>query len=427
MSHAKYAKTAQKAPNHFDVVIVGGGASGMMAAGRAAELGKAVLIIEKNKHLGEKLKITGGGRCNVTNAEPDIHVLLSKYGKAKDFLYSPFARFGVQDTFNFFEVRGLPLVVEAHKRAFPKTQKALDVCRIMEKYAKTGKVTVKTDSAVTDIKFSDGKVTSVKCKSDSYAGDQFVFATGGLSAPQTGSTGDGFSWLKRMGHSVEVSTPNVVPVRVKEAWVKALSGVSLSFMKISFFVNDKKEFSKVGKVLFTHFGLSGPLILNSAHHIKDLLQAGDVKAHIDMYPDTDFPALEKNILKVFDTYKNKLLKNALEFIVPEGVSPGLALILGKELCDTKVHSVTKEDRKKIMHLIKAMPVTIEGLMGYDRAVISDGGIVLDEIDMKTMRSKLFKNLYITGDLLHINRPSGGYSLQLCWTTGYVAGSSASGV
>ncbi len=417
----------ERSKNHFDVIVVGGGSSGMMAAGRVAELGKSVLILEKNPKMGEKLKITGGGRCNVTNAEFDIHALLSKFGKAKDFLFSPFSQFGVQDTFNFFEMRGLPLIVEAQKRAFPKTQKALDVFKIMDKYARNGKVTVRTNSPVTDIKFSDGLVTSVKCKADSYTADQFIFATGGLGAPQTGSTGDGFNWLKKMGHGVEKSSPNIVPIKVKESWVKILSGVSLISMKITFFLNGKKSFAKTGRILFTHFGLSGPLILNSANEISVLLHAGEVTGTIDIYPNSDFSKVEKEVLKIFDAYKNKLLKNAIEFMVPAGMSPGIEKLLGKEMCEKKVHSISKEERKTIVHLIKSLPFTVEGLMGFERSVVSDGGVPLKEVDTKTMRSKLFRNLYITGDLLHINRPSGGYSLQLCWTTGYVAGSSACGL
>jgi len=414
-----------KDPNYFDVIVVGGGASGMMAAGRALELGKRVLLLEKNRNLGEKLKITGGGRCNITNAEFDIHKLLSKYGKAKDFLYSPFSQFGVQDTFDFFEKRGLPLVVQARKRAFPHTEKAIDVFKVLQKYIRHHKSLVRTNSAVEKINFSEDKVRNVVVGDTKYMADTFIFATGGVSAPKTGSTGDGFKWLAKMGHTVKESNPNIVPLLVKEKWVKDLSGVSLSFMKINFFLGGKRQFSKVGKILFTHFGLSGPLILNSAHLVNDLLEAGEVTARIDMYPDTDLGTLEKDIIKKFDTYKNKTLKNILVEISPHGVAPALVLLLGEELSEKKVHSVTREERKMIVHLLKEMPVTVQGLMGFDRAVISDGGIVLEEIDTKTMRSRKFKNLYITGDLLNIRRPSGGYSLQLCWTTGFVAGTHAS--
>lgn len=409
----------------FDVIVVGGGASGLMAAGRAAELGKNVLILEKNKKLGEKLRITGGGRCNITNAEDDVHVLLKHYGKAEQFLYSPFSQFGVKDTFSFFESRGLPLVVQARKRAFPHTEKAFDVYAVLEKYIKKGNVAVKMDSPVSRIvsTHANNKITSVMCGKTEYKAEKFIIATGGVSHPETGSTGDGFSWLEKLGHTISKPTPTIVPLAVSEKWVKDLAGVSLSFMKITFFVDGKKEFTKTGKILFTHFGISGPLILNCAGKVGDLLHNGIVTATIDAFPDTDHGSLETKIIKIFDKNKNKMLKNIFKDIAPAGTATSILSLLKDNISpDLKVHSVTKEQRKIIMHLLKALPLTITGLMGYDRAVVSDGGLPLTEIDTKTMKSKIVENLYVTGDLLNINRPSGGYSLQLCWTTGYVAGS-----
>lgn len=406
----------------FDVIVIGGGSSGMMAAGVAAEFGKNVCILEKNGSLGEKLKITGGGRCNVTNAEEDIRVLLKNYGPAEPFLYSAFSQFGIKDTFTFFESRGLPLVVQARKRAFPHTEKAYDVYEIMRRFVLP--TTVHLNTTVKRINHVDGKIVSVVTNNGEYFADSFIIATGGMSHPETGSTGDGFLWLKELGHTMQDPTPTLVPLAVKEDWVKALSGTSLSFMKISFYVDGKKHFSKTGKVLFTHFGLSGPLILNLAGKVGTLLKTGIVEAYIDAYPDTDMGDLEKKIIGIFDINKNKMLKNILKDIVPEGMVPGMEILLSHIDLDTKVHSVTKDERKEIVQLLKKLPMTITGLMGYDRAVVADGGIPLTEIDTKTMRSKVVSNLFVTGDLLHINRPSGGYSLQLCWTTGYIAGKNA---
>lgn len=413
----------QKPKKEYDLIVIGGGASGMMAAGVAASNGKEVLVIEKNSELGKKLKITGGGRCNITNANFDERDLLSHYGKAEQFLYSPFSQFGVQDTFDFFENKKLPLVVEARKRAFPKTQKAFDVFKALNKFMQKNNVTVMKNNAVLKINVDkeSRKVTSIKTINGMYEAKNYILATGGNSHPETGSTGDGFKWLANIGHTVKKPTPNIVPLKVSDKWVKNLSGTSLSFMKITFFVNDKKSFSETGKILFTHFGLSSPLILNAAHKVQDLLHAGEVTAKIDCYPDTDHGALEKNILKIFDANKNKSLKNILKEITPQGLSRTLIDLRIVDNFDEKVHSIAKEDRKKIVQTLKALPVSITGLMGMDKAVVSDGGVSLDEVDMKTMRSKLFDNLYLTGDILHINRPSGGYSLQLCWTTGYVAG------
>ena len=415
----------RKATERWDVIVAGGGAAGLMAAGRVAERGKRVLLLEKNKHLGEKLKISGGGRCNITNAEFNERLLLRQYGSAEQFLYSPFSQFGVKDTFAFFESRGLPLVVEARKRAFPKTQRAFDVFRTLEKYIQKGKVTVKTNSPVTRVIAKASHIEALRCGKDEYRADAFVFATGGVSHPETGSTGDGFRWLKDLGHNITGPTPDIVPLSVRDTWVKRLSGVSLSFMRITFFVDGVRKFSKLGKVLFTHFGLSGPLILNSAHAVGDLLHTGVVTAAIDCYPDTDLGALEKRVIGVFEKNKNKMLKNIVSEIAPQGTSEGIAPLVSTVVpLETKVHSVTKEERKRIVRLLKALPLTISGLMGYDRAVVADGGVSLAEINTKTMRSKVVDNLYVVGDLLHVNRPSGGYSLQLCWTTGYVAGNNA---
>src|SRR3990170_2901450 len=408
----------------YDVIVIGGGASGMMAAGRAAERGKKVLLLEKNKHLGEKLKITGGGRCNITNAEEDEHILLANYGKGKPFLYSPFSKFGMKDTFSFFESKGLPLVVQARKRAFPKTEKALDVFKVLERYIKQGKVDILSNAKVVKIISKNSRIEKVSASGQEYTANSFILATGGISHPETGSTGDGFKWLRDLGHTVEDPTPTIVPLAVADDWVKELSGVSLSFMKINFFINGVKKLSLKGKILFTHFGLSGPLILNAASKVADMLHDGQVTATIDAYPDTDIGALDKKITKIFDANKNKIFKTAFKKIAPEGTVYALLPLLKNIAPDTKVHSITKEQRRSIIDLLKALPVSVTGLMGYDRAVIADGGLSLNEIDTKTMRSKLYDNLYVTGDLLHISRPSGGYSLQLCWTTGYVAGSHA---
>jgi predicted Rossmann fold flavoprotein len=408
----------------YDVIVIGGGAAGMMAAGHAGFLGKKVLILEKNRQLGEKLKITGGGRCNVTNAEEDMRVFLKNYKNADKFLHSPFSQFSQKDTFEFFEKRGLPLVVQARKRAFPHTEKAIDVYRVMEKYIKDSGVLVKTNSPVNKIIKDKNKIIGIKVGSNTYTAQSYILATGGMSHPETGSTGDGFKWLSDLGHTVKAPTPTIVPLSVKEVWVKSMPGVSLSFMKITFYLDGVKKFSKTGKILFTHFGLSGPLILNSAGEVHDLLYEGVVTAKIDAYPDTNEGDLEKKIIKVFDENKNKILKNVMDELVPHGTA-GAILSLLKDLDgNVKVHSVTKENRKALVNLLKGLPLTISGLMGFDKAVVADGGVDLNEVDMKTMKSKVLENLYITGDLLHINRPSGGFSLQICWTSGFIAGGNA---
>ncbi|MFT5037009.1 MAG: putative Rossmann fold flavoprotein [Candidatus Azotimanducaceae bacterium] len=411
---------------HYDVIVIGGGASGMMAAGKAAENGRRVLLVEKNKMLGKKLSITGGGRCNIYNAEKDQRKLLANFGDSAKFLHSAFAQHGMQDSHDFFVAQGLPIVVEARKRAFPESQDARDVTATMKKYVTDNRVELRTGTRVQKFATENGKIVGIETNKGDFTADSYILATGGSAHAETGASGEGIEWLSELGHTIHASNPNIVPLKVDEKWVKDLSGTTLSFMKITFGVNGKqgKPFSRTGKILFTHFGLSGPLILNAAHEVKKLLSHGPVHATIDLYPDTEVGTLRNRVLEVFNINKNKELRNVLKEFVPHGMTDAVAAQLDNELASMRVHSVSKEDRNALVDRLKAMPLIVTGTMGMDWAVISDGGVDLTEIDTKTMRSKVHENLFFTGDVLHINRPSGGYSLQLCWTTGHVAGLNA---
>ena len=409
---------------HYDVIVIGGGASGMMAAGIAAENGKRVLLIEKNKELGKKLSITGGGRCNITNAEKDVRVLLAHYGEAAKFLFSPFSQFGMEDTFSFFEKRGLPLVIEGGKRAFPETHSAPDVTATLKKYLTEQRVTLKTNTKVEGFILEEGKIVAVQTDREAYGGNSFILATGGSSHQHTGSTGEGIQWLEELGHTVHKPNPDIVPLKVEDSWVKSLSGTALPFMKITFTdLHDSKKvaFSKTGRLLFTHFGLTGPLILNAAHQVKMMLKHGPVRAYIDLYPDTEVGTVRNRVLEAFNIHKNKALRNVLKEFTPAGMHSAIMMLLPVEVREKKVHSVTQEERHVLVDLLKGLPLVITDTMGYDWAVVSDGGVELSEINTKTMASLKHSNLFFTGDVLNISRPSGGYSLQLCWTTGWVAG------
>jgi predicted Rossmann fold flavoprotein len=411
---------------HFDVIVIGGGASGMFAAGRAAERGKRVLVIEKNKELGKKLSITGGGRCNITNAEYDTRKLLSHYGEASKFLFSPFSQFGVKETFSFFENKGMPIIVEPGKRAFPECQSAPEVTALLKNFMTKNGVTLKLGYKAVGFVQEKGKIVGVETNKESFSADTFILATGGSSHKETGSTGEGILWLTTLGHTVHKPDPDIVPLKVDDTWVRKLSGTALSFMKITFTdLNDSKKlrFSKTGRLLFTHFGLSGPLILNSAHEVKRLLKNGHVRAYIDLYPDTEVGTLRNRVLESFTINKNKALRNVLKDFAPAGMIDAISSLLPVEIREKKVHSVTKDERYALVDLMKAMPLMVSGTMGYEWAVVSDGGVELSEVDTKTMRSKKQENLYFTGDVLNVSRPSGGYSLQLCWTTGWIAGGS----
>jgi predicted Rossmann fold flavoprotein len=349
---------------------------------------------------------------------------LENYGVAAPFLSSPFSQFGVKDTFTFFESLGLPLVVQALNRAFPHTEKATDVVVALMKYMKQGKVSIISGAAVKKIIHRDSKVEGVIAGGVTYKAKSYILATGGVSHPETGSTGDGFGWLRDLGHSVKTPTPSIVPIEVSDKWVHKLSGRAMDKVKITFYLEGKKQLALSGRILFTHFGLSGPLILNNASKVGDWLQSGTVTASIDAFPGLDIGALDRKLTEIFDQNKNKILKNILKDIAPDGTAPGIGMLLSDIDLETKVHSITKVQRRKIVDTLKALPIQVTNLMGYDKAVVADGGVVLKEVDTKTMRSKLFSNLFITGDLLDINRPSGGYSLQACWTSGFVAGMNA---
>lgn len=406
---------------HYDVIVIGGGSSGMMAAGTAAREGKKVLLLEKNSDVGEKLKITGGGRCNITHYELDDRELLKNFGDAAPFLFSPFSQFSVKDTFTFFEKRKLPLVTQARNRVFPKTERAYDVYLTMKEFIKKEGVTVLYQSPVTKIHQDNGSISSLETPKHRFTARSYIVATGGVSYPETGSTGDGFTWLKALGHQVHEPSPDIVPLRSEERWVKKISGTKLSFMKVSFFLNYEKQFDRTGKILFTHFGLSSPLILNCSREVGKLLKKGYVHAEIDLFPDTHLGSLDKKVLKLFNQNKNKDLKNVLDELAPKKLAEVIFEMLRIPDQHLKVHEVSQAQRKRLLEILKAIPLSIDGLMGMDRAVLADGGVVLNEVDTRTMRSKIINNLFLTGDMLHINRPSGGFSLQLCWTTGYVAG------
>ena len=409
----------------YDVIVIGGGAGGMMSAIVASERGANVLIVEKNKRLGEKLRITGGSRCNILNAEFNMRTLLKNFGDSEQYLYSAFSKFGVQQTIDFFADLNVPITVQAKNRAFPISEKATDVVHAMINRLDKNGVTIVKNSPVTKINTKDNKIVSVRCGDNIYQAKQYILAVGGISRPETGSSGDGFNWLRDLGHTVKTPSPNITPLGVSDEWVKTVSGVVLKSVNISFFVESKRRLKLKGDVLFTHFGISGPLILNNASKVADLLQEGTVVAQIDCYPDLNDKQLDQKIIEILNQHGSKQLKNVLNYFTPAGLSPALKEVLGGQVdFDIKTSEVNKQTRALLANNLKRLSLHIERLMGFDRAVVADGGVDLKEIDTRTMRSLIVENLYITGDLLDINRPSGGFSLQLCWTTGYIAGTSA---
>lgn len=408
----------------WGVVVVGGGPAGMMAAGRAGELGKKVLLLEKNAGLGKKLLITGGGRCNLTNNKPNIRNLLAKYKGNNKFLFSCFSQYAVSETLEFFHLQNMPTKEEAEERVFPLSNTAQSVWDALTKYIKNSKVKIQTSCLVTDIlQNCETKIFIIKLKNGKeILTKSCILATGGNSHPETGSTGEGFLWLKKFGHKIIENNFSLVPVALKDTWAKKLGGVSLKDIKLTTFQNGQKQEVQTGKMLFTHFGISGPAVLNMSKGVGDLLMYGDVQIVLDLFPSLDPGQLKQKVNGLFASQSKKLMKNTLSQLISSAlVSPVLELsgVSGEDIN----HNITKENRAKLIQTIKNIPLNVKGLLGSDKAVISSGGIDPVEVDFKTMESKLLPNLYVVGDLLNIDRPSGGYSLQLCWTTGFVAGNS----
>lgn len=416
----------------YDVAVIGGGPAGMMAAGRAAECGARVVLLEKNASLGAKLLITGGGRSNVTNAEFDRNIFLGKFKDAAKFLFSPFAAFGVQDALDFFHTHGMPTKIEAEKRVFPASDSAQSVWDALVGYMREGEVTVLSGMEVTGLERADGKISGIRLKNgDLVNARAYILATGGKSRPETGSTGDGFLWLREIGHTIIEPRPALVPFRVRELWVHALSGVSFPDVKLTVFQNGTQQENRRafpprrGKILFTHFGLSGPLVLNMSQDIGEFLQYGEVTVSLDLIPHKNIGELDAHVQALFVPNKNRRIKNSLEGFVPPLLVPALLSLAGIDP-EKPVHSVSREERLALARSLKDLRMTVTGLLGEDKAIVTSGGVALEEVDFKNMRSRLYPNLYLVGDILDIDRPSGGYSLQLCWTTGSVAGIAAAG-
>lgn len=409
--------------NIYDVAVIGGGPAGMMAAGKAAEQGRKVVLLEKNKTLGVKLLITGGGRCNVTNAQFDVRTFLKKYKDSDKFLFSSFSQFSVKDTLEFFNSRGMETKVEAENRVFPVSNSAQSVWDVLVEYMKKGNVEIKTNAEVTGFEIKDGKISAINLKGkEKILAQNIILATGGTSRPETGSTGEGFKWLESIGHKVIPSNEALVPIALKDQWIKVLSGVTLKDIKLTTFQNNQKQEVHKGKLLFTHFGVSGPTILNMSKDIGELLKYGEVEIRLDLLPSLDHGMMNTKLQELFKVDDKKKIKNSLGSLIPSAlVSPVLSLA---GIDEEKINNaVSREERLKLIDIIKGIPMNVDHLLGSDKAVVSSGGVDLTEVDFKTMQSKIVPNLYLVGDVLNIDRPSGGYSLQLCWTTGFVAGSS----
>ncbi len=395
----------------------------MMAAGRAAERGKRVLLLEKNTGLGKKLLITGGGRCNVTNAEPDVRKLLAKFKESDQFLFSAFSQFGVSEAINFFHERKMETKVEAEQRVFPLSNKSQSVWNVLVEYIQKHKVEILSKSPVAKLLVEGGKVSGIILKNaDVLRAHSVILATGGISHPETGSTGDGFKWLQEIGHKVIEPRASLVPIAIKDKWVARVAGLTLPKVKITVLQSGIQQEKSVGKILFTHVGLSGPTILNLSANVGELLKYGEVVISLDVLPEFDYATLNLKLQEIFKEQDKRKFKNCLSALIPSSLAPVIVELSGIDP-DKQCNNVSREERVRLVKLLKHLELSVEGLLGEDKAITTSGGIALEEVDFKTMQSRLYPNLYVVGDVLNINRSSGGYGLQLCWTTGYVAGNS----
>jgi predicted Rossmann fold flavoprotein len=408
----------------FDLVIIGAGPAGMMASARASRCGARVLLLEKNRAPGVKLLLTGKERCNITNAEEDVREFAARYGKNGRFLLNALFRFGVKETLEFFNRNGLKTVVERGGRVFPDSNTARDVHNLFLRLMKRGGVTVLNGRGVKKISSSKNRVERVVLADDTEVrAGQYVICTGGCSYPETGSTGDGYAWAQQMGHSIVPPEPALTPIVVKEKWIKDLEGLSLKNVAISVYQKNRKALDRFGEALFTGFGLSGPIILDMSKSIGNLLRHGEADLFIDLKPALSFPQLDRRILREFDSGKNRSVKNVLPRLIPKKLIP---VILDRSgiVPDRKSNSITKDERKRLLKLLKQLPLSVKELVGFGKAIVTSGGVSIDEVDPGSMRSRIMGNLYFAGEVLDLDGPTGGYNLQVCWSTGYLAGEHA---
>lgn len=404
------------------VLIIGGGAAGMMAAIAAGYNGNEVHLFEKNDRLGKKIFITGKGRCNITNAS-SIENHFSNIIYNEKFLYSAYNNFSSEDICNMIESTGVETKIERGNRVFPLSDKSSDVIWALDKMMKDIGVNVHLKSEITKIENSNNKVILIDKRNNKFTGDKCIVATGGMSYETTGSTGDGYKFAEKMGHTVSKTYPSLVPFNIKEEICKRLQGLSLKNIKLT--ITDEKGkvyFQEQGEMLFTHFGISGPLVLSASCYICDKLKEHDFYAYIDLKPALDKETLDKRILKDFNENINKNFNNSLDKLLPKKMIEPII-----ELCNIdpykKVNEITKEEREILVENIKNIPLTISGTRGFNEAIITRGGISVKDINPKTMESKIVPNMYFVGEVLDLDAKTGGYNLQIAWSTGYLAGSS----
>ena len=410
------------------ILVVGGGAAGMMAAIAAARRGYTgkgqVILLERNEKLGKKLYITGKGRCNLTNA-CDRNDFFNQVVSNPKFLYKAFSVFDNMAVMDFFNDLGLPLKTERGMRVFPSSDKSSDVIAALKRELERNQVEIRYNSRVTAVNIRNNRFHSLQINNtEELTGTSVIIATGGLSYPLTGSTGDGFKFAEKIGHSITDMYPSLVPVHTRESFVKELMGLSLKNIKITVYVGSKIIYTDFGELLFTHFGVSGPVILSASSYIIPYLKSREsIILSIDLKPALSPEQLDARILRDFEEVKNKQFKNSLEQLLPNKLIDVIIRLSGIDPYK-QVNSITRQERWQLVQLLKGLTLQISSLSDYSQAVITKGGINIKEVNPSTMESKLIKGVYFAGEVLDLDALTGGFNLQIAWSTGYLAGISA---
>lgn len=407
----------------YDVIVIGGGAAGCMAAGTAAENCKKVLLIERNDKIGRKVMITGKGRCNVTNACSLLNEIIENIPVNGRFLYGALSRFMPFDTMDFFKELGVPLKIERGNRVFPESDKAVDIVDALHKYLKnTGVKRIK--ARIVKLNKENNTVISAEDENgDIYEAEKFIIATGGKSYPLTGSTGDGYELAKQCGHTITDLKPALVPLETTDSWTGSLQGLALKNVSVTVYDNDsyKEVFSDFGEMLFTHFGISGPVILSASSHMKNI-RSGKYSIEIDLKPALTEEKLDARVLRDFSENANKSIANALVKLLPHKLIPVIVKLSGIPT-DLRVNQITKDMRHDLVYLLKHFTVTIDGFRPIEEAIVTSGGVSVKEINPKNMQSTLCANLHFAGEVIDVDAYTGGFNLQIAFSTGVLAGKS----
>ena len=400
------------------VIVIGGGPAGLMAASTAALYGNEVVLLEKNPRTGRKLIITGKGRCNITNA-CDNSAFISNVVSNPRFLYSAINGFDTSDTVAFFNSLGVETKVERGNRVFPLSDKAMDVADALLNYARNSGVRIITESPVDELITENGEIKGVKSKGRKFFADAVIIATGGKSYPLTGSTGDGYTLAKSAGHTITDIVPSLVPLVIRGSECEAMQGLSLKNIAVSVISDNKKVFDDFGELVFTHYGVSGPVILSASSHLSDY-KAKNYKLSIDLKPALDFDTLDKRLIRDFEKNNLKEAGNSLGGLLPSKMIP---VVLNRWGIDksTRCNSITKEQRRALIEILKNFEFDIMGTRPIDEAIITRGGVKVSEVNPKSMESKLLKGLYFCGEVLDVDAYTGGFNLQIAFSTGYLAG------